>query len=530
MDDEELQSQDPRYQQVPGVPVPVPTEAYDATPITGPAQPPPPPGLTPLDGAMGVINAAGGLEARLADRYIPPSTSTRGTVTERVTTPLDPEAVRQAGQAAAGAQDDAYQAMRTQAEVQGEPLGRAAEVMNTASEARLRTQFENDVQRQGSIDRQVQTQRQVEGLLNQARSPAVRGALFEGPGGGGRALSMGIGMLFSGLGGLATGNPEAVTNFVDGIIERNLQDQIRERDNNYQNAEARNSLFSMAERELGSRQAATEASRAAMYDFAIEKIRSMMTANMPKEALAQVETQIAALQAARAQAQAASVASAATRTEERVTTSRPGYVRRVPDSTVLGYVNAVREGANQTERLGIARNGQGSSAAPLPVAHGMLGPTAMADRTIMRETVNQIQALDVLRRDVTELESLRRQWDNMSGTARATEAGSRILARGRQIAALVTGRINQGLVKFGALSGGERELIGEMATNPTAAFSRSSSIQALNDGLMGRMRDEYRAMEAVGRFRQTRDFDGYGNLENNGGTPGYTGRVPVTPE
>lgn len=493
----------PGYEQVTGVPVPVPTEPVsipqEATAVPayqGPAA---------LEAAMAPFEAGGGLQAVLAPRAYGPSTQVRGTITERTTQPLNPEAVAAASDQARASQDAANEAAWQLAIVQGRPYSYGGQALDTMAENRMAVQQQAEAQQQEIIDRQANVQRQVSGLLDQARSPVVRGALFEGPGGGGRAISMGIGMLFSGLRGLATGNPNAALEFVNNVVERNLQDQIRERDNAYQNAEARNSLFSMAERELGSREAATEVTRAAMYDYAIEKMRSRMSANMPKELQLQVEAQIASLEAARDQAVAQGVAQSATRTVERQIRQLPGGVRRPTIAERVSVANALSGAVGRDQAQAISERRYGGTTALPQVAHGELSPMAAASPSIRSTVTSQVQAMETLGQAVNRLKRLNDRWESLEGpTARFSDEGRQIIQDAESIRGVLTGLVNQGLLRFGALNGAEFEIANSIAPNITSGFTRSTTIRAGIDNLQAMIDDQYHAMESAGVWRRRR--------------------------
>jgi hypothetical protein len=522
----------PGYEQVAGVPVPMPTE-----PVTLPAQPGAAPayqGPSALEAGMAPIQAAGGLEALLAPRAYGPSTQVRTTTTDRTTVPLNPEAVAAANAQARASQDAANEEAMQLAIVQGRPYMYGGQALDQMAENRAAAQQQADAQQAEIFEREANVQRQVSGLLDQARSPVVRGALFEGPGGGGRAISMGIGMLFSGLRGLATGNPNAALEFVNNVVERNLQDQIRERDNAYQNAEARNSLFSMAERELGSREAATAVTRAAMYDYAIEKMRARISANTPKELQLQVEAQIAALEAQRDQAVAQGVAQSATRTTERQIRQLPGGVRRPRISEVVALTNALggNVGRDQGQAIAERRYGGTGQAASPEIAHGTLGPLAATSPALRTEVANRVTALESFGQAVNRLGSLSDRWESLGANARLTAEGREIIREADMIRGTLVGLANSGILKFGAMNAAEFEIANALGPDVTSALTNTRTVRRSIDRLQDMVDETYTAMERGGLFQpQTpRAATRYGTTSTRADAARASTSVPVIPE
>lgn len=242
--------------------------------------------------------------------------------------PLSPEAQAEVN----AANQQAAEAQGASAEIVGRNARRAGEVMDAGADSRYAMAAGQEANALEAQARMAEQSAHVDRLLSQAARPVVRGQFLE-QGGLNARLGVGLGLLFSSLQGGAAGDPNATSRFIDNIVEQNLDDQIRERENTYANAEGRQNLFTMFERELGSRQAATEAMRATTLQFIDEKLAAMAAMNVP-------EAQKAAMEAARATVQAQAIAAreaAAAGTTTRNTTQRynPGGPSKFFRDTVV---------------------------------------------------------------------------------------------------------------------------------------------------------------------------------------------------
>lgn len=492
----------PGYQQVPGIPVPVPEDEMYSDPSapaiaapnmslpsgeaavapgtpgdvpTAPVdQPPVPvPGFqmrTP--GALDTITAIMP-ENYLRQTYSGPHWQTRQSVTQTTQTPGNPEQVAAANEAANAANDNALTAQRDLVAARSVPHQEAAQIQEATAQAGLRTQMEGDVQQQGAIDRMAANQRAVQGLLDEARNPARRGQLFEGPGGGGRALATGLGILFSGLQGLATQDPQAASRFIDNIIQRNLDDQIRERENTYGNAEARNNLFSMAERELGSRQAAVAATRAAMHEEAATMLEARMNANMPPILKAQLQAQIEQLRATAASERAAATAQAnviRTETQRRLVPGGP----RLSESTITARVGQLGGAANQQQGQEIAgaRVAGAGQVGGMPSAGYAWGRAAPATNEGRAQVQAQLRLYDELDQTLARLGELADQRANTTFMNR--DVVNRVDSAREQA---IT-QWNAAIAKLGALSEPDRAALGNIIGDPNALFGTAAGARA----------------------------------------------------
>lgn len=408
------------------------------------------------------------------------------TTTSQQANPIDPKVAAQATMDAnvlQGTQEDEARANAQLSAQAGQMTNDAAQARNAAAMAQ-----------QGEADRlharMAEQTTRIDQLLNTAQQPAVRGQFLDRGGFGARA-SVGLGLLFSALQGGAMGDPQNASNYLQGLVNQDLEDQIRERENTYANAGARQNLVGMFEQELGSRQAATEAARAAMLGFLDEKLQAMQLGNIPEQTRQAIQVQRATIAAERSNARAAA-AQASAGTVERTET-----MRTTPGGSpwrALNYLAAGSDADNaQLAAQGAAasRNGGNPGDVPIgnfvfPVGSAFRDPT-ITPPALRAEIINDINNSNNIERLGNQLIALGAQGRSFTPDERASRAAA--------TRALLSPLLRAAQGAGAALGEDERQTMDTLRADPTAIFERNAEVKlralidSTREALESRVRD-----------------------------------------
>ncbi len=427
------------------------------------------------------------------------SRQTTMATTQQIQNPIDPAI----GQAVGQQSEVANQANAAAAMQQANDAAMAGQGMQAGADSRFAASAGQEAQNLEFQQHLANQSARVDGLLQQAQQPAVRGQFLQ-QGGVGARVGMGLGLLFAALQGGAAGDPQMTSRFLDNLVNQNLEDQIRERNNTYQNAQGQANLFSMFERELGSRQAATEATRAALLDYTNERLQALQLNNLPEQVRLQLQAQQENIQLQALAARQAAAQAAAGTTEIRTRTAPTGGGLTEVGRMLFG--GARQDVQNQVGLTTSAMRRPGGSGPTS--AHGYdfasgLGNVPVAEQNAVLHTLRAVNNVEANINRLLELST-------SGSTAFGSERNVRAAAAMGMLQPLIREIHNTGV----ALSPGEEANLQRSIVNPTDFFS-----------VNGRAR----LQETLARVRAQADTEA-GGLGGRRAAPAYQGMPSsVTP-